>query len=93
MCSGTHVCSVMGFIYFYITSRFDSALTRTCIFFKGPIGIENITITNCSFEVLHDSTTMDDILDKGPDCCTVQDVVQTGNTVRCYSNACKAQAP
>lgn len=62
-------------------------------FYEGPIHIENITITNCSFEVLHNSTTMDDILDKGPDCCTVQNLVQTGNKVVCFGSSCGSPAP
>ena len=62
-------------------------------FYEGPIHIENITIRNCSFETLHDATTMDDILDKGPDCCTVQDLVQTANKVVCYGSTCGSPAP
>lgn len=52
-------------------------------FYEGPVHIENISITNCTFDCTGDpkTTTIDSILDLGPECCKVQGLVQSGNVV------------
>lgn len=57
-------------------------------FYEGPVSVENVTVANCTFEVLDRKTTVGDVLDKGPACCTVKGLVQRGNTVLCAGSRC-----
>ena len=61
-------------------------------FYEGPIRIENITITNCTFEVLDSRTRMEDILVTA-DCCTVRGLVQTDNKLVCYGKCGSGPTP
>lgn len=50
-------------------------------FFEGPVKVDNISITNNSFEVGKANVTMDDMLELGPSCCKTTDLEMAGNAL------------